>query len=185
MPQDLPTAFAPTLDALPARRRSVHSPGYLFDDQIYRALRALGLSVRIEFDVEEWKDFIRGTEWPIVNCAADPAYHNFAAGEVFWMRLSHGSETVATQVFRMITTDDYVGMIRDQTLFFGKGPSEFQAFHMLPTVDLPMISGLVTQLSGLYIRPDWRRVRTADGMRLVAAWTRLSHSFTARNCMAS
>ena len=184
MPQYFPTALAPALAELPARRRSVHSPGYLFDDRLYRALRELGLSVRIEFDVEEWKDFIRTTEWPIVNCAADPAYHDFAAGEVFWMRLSHGSETIATQVFRMITTDDYVGMIRDQTLFFGKGPSEFQEFAMLPTADLPTIGGLVTQLSGLYIRPDWRRVRTADGMRLVAAWTRLSHSFTARNLMA-
>jgi hypothetical protein len=181
MPQDFQPALSATdLAELPARRRS---PGYLFDDRIYRALRDLGLSVRIEFDVEEWKSFIRTTEWPIVNCAADPAYHDFAAGEVFWMRLSRGSETVATQVFRMITTDDYIGMIRDHTLFFGEHPSEFKDFRMLEA-DVPTISGLVTQLSGLYIRPDWRRVRTADGTRLVAAFTRLSHSFTARNLMA-
>ena len=185
MPQDFQPAIASTaLAELPPRRRSVHSPGYLFDDRIYRALRDLGLSVRIEFDVEEWKSFIRTTEWPIVNCAADPAYHDFAAGEVFWMRLSHGSETVATQVFRMISTDDYVGMIRDHTAFFGDHPSEFKDFRMLPAEGVPTIGGLVTQLSGLYIRPDWRRARTADGMRLVAAWTRLSHSFTARNLMA-
>jgi len=183
MPQDFPSAPATAVRIAPARSAS-RTAGYLFDDRIYRALRELGLSVRIEFDVEEWKSFIRTTEWPIVNCAADPTYHDFAAGEVFWTRLSHGNETVATQVFRMITTDDYVGMIRDHSVFFGDHPSEFKDFRMLAEDALPTIGGLVVQLSGLYIRPDWRRVRIADGMRLVAAWVRLSHSFTVRNLMA-
>ena len=159
-------------------------PGYLFDDALYRALRELGLGVRIEFDIEEWKHFIRGTEWPVVNSSADPDYHDFAAGEVFWIRLSHGGQTVATQVFRMISTDDYVGMIRDHTLFFGVNPSGFTDFRMLRDDGVPTIGGLVVQLSGLYIDPRWRRTRIADGTRLVAAWTRLSHSFTTRNLMA-
>jgi hypothetical protein len=179
---DTTAVLAPELPpSNPARARS---PGYLFDDALYQSLRALGLTVRIEFDMEEWKSFIRTTEWPVVNSSADPAYHDFAAGEVFWMRLSHGQETVATQVFRMISTDDYVGMIRDHTLFFGDNPSSFQDFRTLPDVGVPVIGGLVTQLSGLYIRPEWRRTRTAQGMRLVAAWTRLTHSFTVRNLLA-
>lgn len=99
------------------------------------------------------------------------------------MRLMHGCDTVGTQVFRMISTDDYVGMIGDHSLFFGSRPSGFQDFRM--TADaVPRIGGLVAQLSGLYIRPEWRRTRTADGMRLVAAWTRLMHSFTQRNLLA-
>ncbi len=175
MPQD----FAPTGTVSRAR-----PAGYLFDDHLYRQLRDLGLTVRIEFDIDEWKRFIVGTEWPVVNTSADPAYHDFAAGEVFWMRLSRGSETVATQVFRMISTDDYVGMVRDHSLFFGDTPSGFKDFRMLPDAVVPAIGGLVVQLSGLYIRPDFRRVRIADGLRLVAAWTRLSHSFTSRNLMA-
>src|SRR4051794_12407147 len=84
MPQDF---SPPTARAAPTR-----PTGYLFDDGLYRALRELGLTVRIEFDVEEWKRFILSTEWPVVNAAADPAFHDFAAGEVFWMRLSHGTE---------------------------------------------------------------------------------------------
>lgn len=183
MPQDFSPAVvhADRSGAVPARTRS---PGYLFDDHIYRSLRSLGLTVRIEFDIEDWKSFIQTTEWPVVNCSADPDYHDFAAGEVFWMRLSHGAETVATQVFRMITTDDYVGMIRDHSLFFGNRPSGFRDFRMLDESAVPAIGGLVTQVSGLYIKPSWRRVRTADGMRLVAAWARLTHSFTTRNLMA-
>lgn len=193
MPQDFSRLDPPTaLDVTaPARSRAnsratspARSTGYLFDDTIYRALRELGLSVRIEFDVDEWKRFIQSTEWPIVNAAADPAFHDFAAGEVFWMRLSQGTETVATQVFRVIMTEDYVGMVADHSLFFGDNPSAFRDFTLLAGPDMPTIGGLVVQLSGLYIRPDWRRARTADGMRLVAAWTRLSHSFTARNLMA-
>jgi hypothetical protein len=184
MPQDhspITTAERIARDPAPVVARPSR---YLFDDRLYRALRELGLSVRIEFDVEDYKTFIRGTEHPVVNRSADPAYHDFAAGEVFWMRLSHGSETVATQVLRIVTTDDYIGMIRDHTLFFGDNPSGFRDFRMLREHDLPLIGGLVAQLSGLYIRPQWRRTRTADGMRLVAAWTRLTHSFTARNLMA-
>jgi hypothetical protein len=182
MPQDFSPIVAPPGLATTAPR--ARPSGYLFDDRLYRALRELGLTVRIEFDIEDFKSFILGTEWPVVNSAADPAYHDFAAGEVFWMRLSHGSETIATQVFRMIMTDDYVAMMRDHTLFFGKHPSEFRNFRMLREDGLPRLGGLVVQLTGLYIRPDWRRARTADGMRLVAAWTRLSHSFTVRNLMA-
>ena len=186
MPQDFASSYAPTSSSTAASRRrtATGSAGYLFDDRLYRALRELGLTVRIEFDVDEWKRFILATEWPVVNAAADPAYHDFAAGEVFWMRLSRGAETVATQVFRVITTDDYVGMVADHSLFFGDNPSGFRDFQLLARPDMPTIGGLVVQLSGLYIRPDWRRARTADGMRLVAAWTRLSHSFTARNLMA-
>jgi hypothetical protein len=165
-------------------RRPARPSRYLFDDRLYRALRELGLSVRIEFDIEEWKSFIRATEWPVVNSVADPAFHDFVAGEVFWLRLLQGSETVATQVLRIITTDDYIGMVRDHSLFFGDHPSGFRDFQLLSEGRLPKIDGLVTHLSGLYIRPQWRRARTADGMRLVAAWTRLTHSFTARNLMA-
>jgi hypothetical protein len=183
MPQDHSPHHVPAIDDRPRSRRT-RSPGYLFDDTIYNALRALGLSVRIEFDIEAWKTFIRTTEWPVVNSSADPAYHDFVAGEVFWMRLTHGDETVATQVYRMISTDDYVGMIRDHTLFFGGQPSGFVDFRMLGEDAVPPIGGLVAQMSGLYIRPDWRRARTADGMRLVAAWARLTHSFTARNLLA-
>lgn len=184
MPQDhsqlaiLPDT-ARSRDHAPAR-----TAGYLFDDTIYRALRDLGLSVRIEFDIEAWKSFILTTEWPVVNCSADPAYHDFVAGEVFWMRLLHGTETVATQVFRMISTDDYVGMIRDHSLFFGANPSGFTDFRMLQADGVPLMSGLIAQLSGLYVSPAWRRVRGADGTRLVALWVRLSHSFTTRNLMA-
>jgi hypothetical protein len=75
-------------------------------------------------------------------------------------------------------------MVRDHTLFFGDHPSGFRDFQLLNEDRLPRIGGHVVQLSGLYIRPEWRRTRTADGMRLVAAWTRLTHSFTARNLMA-
>ena len=156
----------------------------MFDEGLHRALHALGLSVRIELDIDAWTRFIRSTEWPVVNSSADPAYHDFAAGEVLWLRLSHGSETVATQVFRMITTDDYVGMIRDHSLFFGTNPSGFTDFRMLGAAGVPVIGGLVAQLSGLYIAPRWRRARTADGTRLVAAWARLSHSFTLRSLNA-
>lgn len=186
MPQDqLPPAAALALVEPDQPARAPARPSrYLFDDRIYRALRELGLNVRIEFDVEDYKTFIRGTEHPVVNSSADPAYHDFAAGEVFWMRLSHGDETVATQVFRIVTTDDYIEMIRDHSLFFGNHPSEFRDFRMLPHDAVPRIGGLVAQLSGLYIRPHWRRARTADGMRLVAAWARLTHSFTSRNLMA-
>lgn len=187
MPQDHSPRDVATAIDVPRRRPNsapARSSGYLFDDRTYRALRDLGLTVRIEFDVEEWKKFIQTTEWPVVNSIADPAYHDFVAGEVFWMRLSHGSETVATQVYRMITTDDYVGMVRDHTLFFGSNPSGFKDFQLLSEDRLPAISGLVAHLSGLYIRPEWRRRRTADGMRLVAAWARLTHSFTTRNLMA-
>jgi hypothetical protein len=177
MPQDYGRDIA--IGQAPARPSR-----YLFDDRLYRALRELGLSVRIEFDIEEYKSFIRSTEWPVVNSVSDPVYHDFAAGEAFWMRLLHGSDTVATQVLRIITTDDYIGMVRDHTLFFGDHPSGFRDFRMLGEDRLPQIDGRVTHLSGLYIRPQWRRARTADGMRLVAAWTRLTHSFTARNLMA-
>jgi hypothetical protein len=186
MPQDHSPRDAATAIVVPHQPRPAPArpSGYLFDDRTYRALRDLGLSVRIEFDVEEWKSFIRTTEWPVVNSVADPAYHDFVAGEVFWIRLLHGSETVATQVLRIITTDDYIGMVRDHSLFFGDRPSGFRDFCMLGGDSLPRIDGLVTHLSGLYIRPQWRRTRTADGTRLVAAWTRLTHSFTARNLMA-
>jgi hypothetical protein len=183
MPRDAALALLPP-DQTTRAPASARPSRYLFDDRLYRALRELGLSVRIELDVEDYKSFIRGTEHPVINSAADPAYHDFAAGEVFWLRLSHGEETVATQVLRIITTDDYIGMIRDHTLFFGKGASGFRDFRMLTETGLPRIDGLVAQLSGLYIRPQWRRARAADGMRLVAAWTRLTHSFTARNLMA-
>jgi hypothetical protein len=186
MPQDFAIPYVSTdaVGAPPRARAGARSPGYLFDDHIYRSLRELGLTVRIEFDIDAWKTFIMTTEWPVANCSVDPAVHDFVAGEVFWMRLLHGDETVATQVFRMIGTDDYVGMIRDHTLFYGKHPSGFRDFRMLDAAGVPVISGLVAQLSGLYIKPAWRRTRLADGMRLVAAWTRLSHSFTARNLMA-
>jgi hypothetical protein len=187
MPQDFSSRDVTTAIVAPGGRphpAPARPSGYLFDDRIYRALRDLGLSVRIEFDIEEWKSFIRTTEWPVVNSVADPVFHDFVAGEVFWMRLSHGSETVATQVYRMITTDDYIGMVRDHTLFFGKHPSGFRDFQLLSEGHLPAISGLVAHLSGLYIRPQWRRARTADGMRLVAAWAGLTHSFTTRNLMA-
>lgn len=43
---------------VPPTGAPVRSPGYLFDDALYRALRALGLSVSIEFDIDAWKDFI-------------------------------------------------------------------------------------------------------------------------------
>ena len=185
MPQDFPSALAaPASAPRPCARVPDRRSGYLLDDRIYRDLRGLGLSVRLEFDVEEWKSFIRTTEWPVVNSSADPAYHDFAAGEVFWMRLSHGDATVATQVFRIIPTDDYVGMIRDHSLFFGERPSGFRDFRMLAEDRVPVIGGLVVQLSGLYVQPTWRRVRVGDGMRLVGAWARLSHSFTLRNLMA-
>jgi hypothetical protein len=188
MPQDFSPRVAAATSVAPDHDVRVAAPArpsrYLFDDRLYRALRELGLSVRIELDVEEYKSFIRGTEHPVINSSADPAYHDFAAGEVFWLRLSHGGETVATQVLRIITTDDYIDMIRDHSLFFGDRPSGFRDFRMLAETGLPTIGGLVAQLSGLYIRPQWRRARTADGMRLVAAWTRLTHSFTARNLMA-
>jgi hypothetical protein len=189
MPQDH-APFATAELIIPERRvtrerrvRPDRPRGYLFDDALYRSLREMGLSVRIEFDIEDFKSFIRSTEWPIVNSAADPTYHDFVAGEVFWMRLAQGDETIATQVFRMVTTDDYVSMVRDHTLFFGDRASGFRDFRLLAD-GVPRIGGLVVQLSGLYIRPDWRRTRTADGIRLVAAWTRLSHSFTLRNLMA-
>jgi hypothetical protein len=156
----------------------------LFDDRLRQALRELGLSVRVERDIAAWKRFILGTEWAVVNSAVDPAYHDFAAGEVIWTRLVHGRETVATQVVRIVTTADFIGMIRDHTLFFGANPSGFRAFRMLGDDDLPRLAGRVAHLSGLYIRPHWRRARTADGMRLVAAWTGLTHSFTARTLMA-
>jgi hypothetical protein len=181
LPHDDP---APAGFRVETRPRDDQPARYLFDDRLQRALGDLGLSVGIELDVDDYKHFIRTTEWPVVNAAADPAYHDFVAGEVFWLRLSHGSETVATQVLRVITTDDYVGMVRDHTLFFGDNPSGFRDFTLLNQDRLPAIGGLVVQLSGLYIRPDWRRARTADGMRLVAAWTRLTHSFTVRNLMA-
>ncbi|MBV8167030.1 MAG: hypothetical protein JO021_09580 [Alphaproteobacteria bacterium] len=183
MPQDL-SLTPPAESAGVPRARPAARAGYLFDDRIYRELCDLGLTVRIEFDIEAWKRFIKTTEWPVVNCSADPAYHDFVAGEVFWMRLLHGDETVATQVFRMIGTDDYLGMIRDHSLFFGNRPSGFKDFRMLDAAAVPPIGGLVAQMSGLYIRPSWRRVRTAGGMRLVAAWARLTHSFTTRNLMA-
>ncbi len=184
MPQDFHPTFA-TAASIPGPARPALRPaGYLLDDRLYRALRDLGLSIRIEFDIDEWKRFIKTTEWPVVNSSADPAYHDFAAGEVFWMQLMRGDETVATQVLRMIATNDYVGMIRDHTLFFGDHPSEFRDFRMLAEDDVPIIGGSVAQLSGLYIRPQWRRTRTADGMRLVAAWVRLVYSFVTRNLMA-
>jgi predicted DNA-binding ribbon-helix-helix protein len=167
-----------------ARQTRFGPHGYLFDDPLFRALRELGLALRIEFDIEDWKSFIRSTEWPVINSAADPAYHEFAAGEVFWMRLVHGEETVATQLVRLIVTDDYVGMIRDHRLFFRQNPSGFRSFRMLVEDGLPRIGGIVAQLSGLYIRPQWRRTRTTDGTRLVAAWARLTHSFTTRNLLA-
>src|SRR5271163_3274580 len=110
MPQDHSSRDAATAIVAPHHQpppAPARPSRYLFDDGLYRALRELGLSVRIEFDVEDYKSFIRGTEHPVVNSSADPAYHDFAAGEVFWMRLSHGSDTVATQVFRIVTTDDY------------------------------------------------------------------------------
>jgi hypothetical protein len=188
MPQDhspRDAAIAPIARGHNVRVQAPARPSrYLFDDRLYRALRELGLSVRIEFDVEDYKSFIRSTEWPVVNSVSDPAYHDFVAGEVLWLRLLHGNDTVATQVVRLVTTDDYIGMVRDHTLFYGDHPSEFRDFCMLGEDRLPRIDGLVTHLSGLYIRPQWRRARTADGMRLVAAWTRLTHSFTARNLMA-
>lgn len=186
MPQDFSPPFVQgdLAAAAPRARASVRPAGYLFDDAIYRALRELGLTVRIEFDIEAWKRFIQTTEWPVVNCSADPDYHDFVAGEVFWMRLLHDDETVATQVFRIISTDDYLAMIRDHTLFFGKRASGFRDFRMLDEAAVPPIAGLVAQVSGLYIKPSWRRVRTTDGMRLVAAWARLTHSFTVRNLMA-
>lgn len=188
MPQDFSprdTVIAPITANRDVRVQAPARPSrYLFDDGLYRSLRELGLSVSIEFDVEGYKSFIRGTEWPVVNSVSDPIYHDFVAGEVFWLRLSHGCETVATQVVRIITTDDYIGMVRDHSLFFGDHPSGFGDFHLLSEGRLPKIDGLVTHLSGLYIRPQWRRARTADGVRLVAAWTRLTHSFNARNLMA-
>jgi len=167
-----------------AGRSPSGSPRHLFDDRIYRALRALGLRVRIELDVEDFERFISSTEHPVVNSAADPANHDFAAGEVFWLHLLHGDETVATQVLRIVTTDDYVGMVRNHRLFYGDRPSALRDFRMLPHDAVPRIGGIVVQLSGLYVMPHWRRVRSSDGMRLVAVWARLTHSFASRGLMA-
>src|ERR1700722_9266647 len=93
MPQDFSPRAAAPAQVAPHRNvrvlptaRPLHD---LFDDRLYRALRDLGLSVRIEFDVEAYKSFIRSTEWPIVNSVSDPLYHDFVAGEVFWIRLLH------------------------------------------------------------------------------------------------
>lgn len=153
---------------------------YLFDEDLLGQIKGLGLGLRIEFDMEAWKDFICTTDWPVVNASADPARHDFRAGEVFWLHLYSGGSTVATQVLRVIDTDDYVDLIRSHRLWFGDGPSEFADARMLCD-DPPHISGTVVQLSGLYIVPSWRRVLTARGMRLVAAFTRLTHDFTLRN----
>ena len=151
-----------------------------FGGHWHRALEDLGLRVCVETDLEAWTAFIRATEWPVVNAVIDPAYHDFTTGEACWLRLSRGETTVATQVLRSIVTDDYVGMVRDHSLFFGSHSSGFRDFRMLAGERIPKIGGSVAHLSGLYIRPAWRRVRTADGLRLVAAWTRLTHSFTTR-----
>src|SRR5581483_9141943 len=91
--------------------------GGLFGETAYRAIRTLGLDVRLEFDIGDFKHFIRTTEWPVVNAAADPDLHDFAFGEVLWLRLLGGGQTIATQVLRVIETGDYVSMLRDHTLF--------------------------------------------------------------------
>jgi hypothetical protein len=160
---------------------AARTPRYLCDENLLGQLGALGLRLRIEFDMEEWKAFIRGTEWPVVNASADPARHAFRPGEVFWLNLHSAGQTIATQVFRIIDTDDYLGLVESHALWFGDAPSEFGEARMLGGPDLPRLAGTVVQLSGLYIDPSWRRVRTSAGMRLVAAFVRLSHSFTLRN----
>lgn len=163
---------------------STSRPGrYFFDESLFHQIKELGLGLRIEFDMEEWKTFIRGTEWPVVNASVDPVRHNFRPGEVFWLNLHEHGHTVATQVLRIIDTDDYVEMVRDQSIWFGDAPSEFQDARLLAD-DFPLISGTVVQLSGLYIAPQWRRARTSRDMRLVAAFVRLSHDFTLRNLAA-
>lgn len=153
---------------------------YLFAEDLLGQIKDLGLGVRIEFDIKEWIAFIRGTEWPVVNASVDPAYHAFRPGEVFWIHLHAGGRTVATQVLRVIETEDYVDLIRSHRVWFGDRPSQFSEARMLSET-LPRISGTVVQLSGLYIDRKWRRVWTANGVRLVAAFTRLTHDFTLCN----
>lgn len=151
-----------------------------WDERLFREIQHLGLQVRIEFDIEAWIKFIKTTEWPVVNASINPALHDFRPGEVFWVNLVNTmGETVATQVFRLIETDDYVDMIRSHRLWYGDRPSQLQGFSMLDA-QVPQMGGLVLQLSGLYIRPDWRRARTESGARLVAAFVRLMHSFSHR-----
>src|SRR5579871_5392305 len=118
-------------------------PADVFDARIHGAIRALGLDVRIGFDLEVWKRFVHATEWGVVNASSDPAFHDFAPGEAVWLQLVHGAEVVATQVLRTIETPDFVGMVRDHTLFFGRHPSQFRDFRMLCDDDAPRIGGRV------------------------------------------
>ncbi|HYB09580.1 MAG TPA: hypothetical protein VEJ16_07910 [Alphaproteobacteria bacterium] len=153
---------------------------YLFDENLFRQINELGLSLRIEFDMEEWKTYILGTDWPVVNASADPARHEFKPGEVFWLNLHKRGHTIGTQVLRIIETEDYVELIRSHRLWYGDSPSALREARMLRS-DLPRLGGTVVQASGLYIDPAWRRARTSWGMRLVAASMRLTHDFTLRN----
>lgn len=153
---------------------------YLFDEDLLGQIEALGLGLRIEFDMEDWKAFIQTTEWPVVNASVDPARHDFRPGEVFWINLHSGGRTVATQVLRVIDTEDYVDLVRTHRIWFGDGPTELTDARMLSET-LPHLSGTVVQLSGLYIVPKWRRVWTPSGLRFVAAFARLTHDFTLRN----
>ena len=153
---------------------------YLFDEDLFRQINELGLSLRIEFDMEEWKAYILGTDWPVVNASADPARHDFQPGEVFWLNLHSRGHTIGTQVLRIIETEDYVDLIRTHRLWYSDGPSELREARILRD-DLPRLAGTVVQASGLYIDPKWRRARTSRGMRLVAASMRLTHDFTLRN----
>lgn len=151
---------------------------YPWDETLFREMQRLGLQLRVEFDIRGWIDFIKTTEWPVVNGSINPELHDFRPGEVFWINLvDRSGQTAATQVFRLIETDDYVDLIRSHRLWYGDGKSGLQGFRML-TDDVPVLGGLVLQLSGLYIRPDWRRARVDGGMRLVGAFTRLMHSFS-------
>jgi GNAT superfamily N-acetyltransferase len=150
-----------------------------WDEPLFRSFSDLGLQLRIEFDIAGWIEFIKTTEWPVVNASISPEFHAFRPGEVFWVNLVDGGKTVATQVFRLIETDDYVDLVRSHRLWYGDHPSRLQGFSMLAE-DAPRMGGLVVQLSGLYIQPDWRRARVG-GQRLVAAFVRLMHSFTWRN----
>jgi len=132
----------------------------LYIDLTRDTLAALGLSLRVDNDMQRFADYLRDQpkNHGVPN-THDPARTYLHPGNSFWVYVQEGAtgRFIACHGQRLLVTDDFIEDCMAQTYFEDLMPGLFlKPIGLYPEAGSVHIGGRVVLGGGTCIHPDWR-----------------------------
>lgn len=148
-------------------------------DSITQKIASLGLSLSIERDFGELRDFLNGQR-TFANPTYDPGCSRLGAAD-FWVQLKEpDGRAIACSAERLFEVDDFTGLLAGGGLWYADGFTGAAATTPLQVLPLSQrIGGRVGHSGSTWVHPDWR------GASLAMLMTWLTRALSFRNLAAA